>query len=42
MKFVISSANIKIFAKSILALFKVGDEVYVEPLPDSVNITALS
>ncbi len=37
MKFVISSPNIKIFAKSILALFKVGDEVYIEPLQESVN-----
>jgi hypothetical protein len=37
MKFVISSLNIKIFAKSILALFKVGDEVYIEPLQESVN-----
>ena len=36
MKFVIGSANVKVFAKSILALSKIGDEIYIEPLQNSV------
>ena len=37
MKFVIGTSNVKIFAKSILALSKIGEEIYVEPLQDSVS-----
>ena len=37
MKFVIGGANVKTFAKSILALSKIGDEIYVEPLQSSVS-----
>jgi hypothetical protein len=36
MKFVIGTTNVKPFAKSILALSKLGDEIYIEPLKDSV------
>ena len=37
MKFVIGSTNVKLFAKSILTLSKIGDEIYVEPLQNSVR-----
>lgn len=37
MKFVIGAHNVKTFAKSVLALSKTGEEVYVEPLQDSVS-----
>lgn len=37
MKFVIGVKNLKTFAKAILALSKTGDEIYVEPLQDSVR-----
>ncbi len=41
MKFVIGASNVKIFAKSILALSKIGDELYVEPLQNSVSCLIL-
>jgi hypothetical protein len=37
MKFVIGANNLKVFAKSILALSKIGDEIYIEPLENSVR-----
>ena len=37
MKYVIGANNLKIFCKSIGALSKIGDEIYVEPLTDSVR-----
>ncbi len=37
MKFVIGASNVKIFAKSVLALSKIGDELYIEPLQNSVS-----
>ena len=37
MKFTISGANVKVFAKSILSLSKIGDEVYIEPMENSVS-----
>jgi hypothetical protein len=36
MKFVIPAGNVKIFARSIFSLAKLGDEIYIEPLDDSV------
>lgn len=36
MKFVIGQNNVKLFAKSILTLSKIGDEIYLEPSQDSV------
>ena len=39
MKFVIDSSNVKVFAKSVLSLSKIGDEIYVEPLQNSVRKT---
>ena len=41
MKFIIGSNNLKIFCKSISSLAKIGDEIYVEPLKDSVIIKDL-
>lgn len=38
MKFVIGASNLKVFAKSILALSKIGDELYIEPLQNCVKI----
>ena len=43
MKFVIgSSSNIKVFAKSVLTLSKLGDEIYIEPTPNSLTIRAVN
>ena len=36
MKVVIGANNLKVFAKSILTLSKLGDELYIEPLPNCV------
>lgn len=36
MKFVIPANNVKTFARSVFALSKMGDEIYIEPLDDSV------
>jgi hypothetical protein len=38
MKFVINPVNIKVFAKSILALSKIGDEIYIEPSSECVSV----
>lgn len=37
MRFIISSSNIKVFAKSVITLSKFGDEIYFEPFPNSVS-----
>lgn len=36
MKFVIPASNVKLFARSVFALSKLGDEIYIEPMSDSV------
>ena len=42
MKFVIGANNVKVFAKSILALSKIGDELYIEPLQNSLTIRTVN
>ena len=43
MKFVIdNSSNVKIFAKSILTLSKLGDEIYMEPTSDSLTLRTVN
>ena len=42
MKFVIGATNVKIFAKSVLALFKTGEEIYVEPLAESLTLRTVN
>ena len=43
MKFIIdSSANVKVFAKSISTLSKIGDEIYFEPTPDFLTIRTVN
>ena len=37
MKFVIGANNLKTFAKSILSLSKIGDEIYIEPVENQVG-----
>ncbi|CAF0800148.1 unnamed protein product [Brachionus calyciflorus] len=42
MKFVIPQNNLKIFAKSILTLSKIGDELYFEPTSDALSIRTIN
>lgn len=42
MKFIIGATNVKIFAKSILSLSKIGDEIYIEPNQDSLTIRTVN
>ncbi|XP_051158632.1 cell cycle checkpoint control protein RAD9A [Leptopilina boulardi] len=42
MKCIISGSNIKILAKAIHALAKIGDEMYVQPQEDSISFRAVS
>lgn len=37
MKFVIGANNLKTFAKSVLSLSKIGDEIYIEPVENQVG-----
>ncbi|KAK2581670.1 hypothetical protein KPH14_002166 [Odynerus spinipes] len=42
MKCVIPGANVKIIAKAVHALAKIGDEMYVQPQPNSLSFRALN
>lgn len=42
MKFVIAGGNLKIFGKTIHCLSKIGDEIYFEPLEQSISLKTIN